>query len=630
MKKIILILMAFSMYGAALAQYETYRIGENENLSDIADKFEVSKQAILELNPDLKKGDIAHKVIILPPGETTEKTAKASMVRFKEYRVKPKETLYSLAKRNNITVEDIQKHNPYLYEEQLGENDMIKIPIYEEELKDFNISVQTSTFENLIHIVMPKETKYGISKHYGMSVSELDSLNPLIKELQPGQFLKVKNPKAVKKEKVAEFNYYKVQPKETFYGLTKKLNISQDSLERLNPILKELGLQAGMELRVPTGVGAIDEVLTAGLSKTNLFEKLKPGSHQKAAILLPFNLNQLEDPEKEQEDILRRDAYLQISLDLYSGIKMALDSAHKMGISIKAEVFDTQRNSSRISQILKNNNFEDTRFMIGPLLPIHIEQVAKELRDTQVAIFSPLTSAEINGSEKIFQSRPSSSTKEKVLLDYLKNNQQDKNLLILEDKNHLSFTNQLRSTLPGLKKIQQAEKEYLQRSDLTKVLDESRPNWVIIETDDLGAINNAISNLNAIRSKYEIRVFTSDIGKIHEAEVESEYLSHLNFTYASVDRGDTETENNLFSKKYFEKYGIHPSSYAIRGFDVTLDAVLRSAVYDDIFEASREHREFTEYVENRFHYLPKSIHGFYNNAVYLIQFDTNLQLKVIN
>lgn len=637
-KTYFLLLLMFLTSGALFAQYETYHVEEGETLSQIADKFKISKKSILKLNPDLKEGDIANQTIVLPPSESTKKTPPASMVRFKEYRVKPKETLYSLAKRNNISVEDIKKHNPYLYEEELGENDIIKIPIYESEIKNINAAVKSSTFENLIHIVMPKETKYGISKNYGMSVEELEQLNPLINGLHPGQFLKVKNPIAVKKEEESQFDYYKVPAKETFYSLTKKLDISRDSLERLNPILKDLGLQAGMDLRVPNGLGTVPKSDKLELTKIDLSSNLTSPKTQKMAILLPFNLQQLnnlkkgeEDEEEEtKEDVLRKDVYLQISLDLYSGIKMALDSVERMGIPVKAQTFDTQRNSKKLAQILNQHNFEDTRIMIGPLLPAHIEQTAKTLSRTNTAIFSPLTSAEINGSDKIFQSRPSNLTKEQVLTEYLKSNQEDKNILILGDATNQTYISNLNAALSSTRRIKQAKKEYLQRSDLTKLLDKEKPNWVIIETDDIGAINNAISNLNAIRSDYEIRVFTSNLSKINEAEVESEYLSHLNFTYASVDRSDTATESNNFVKLYTQKYGISPSSYAIRGFDVTLDAILRSAAYDDIFEATTEVEGYTEYVENRFHYLPKSINGYYNNAVYLIQFDTDLQLKVIN
>src|SRR5699024_6445295 len=213
---------------------------------------------------------------------------------------------------------------------------------------------------------------------------------------------------------------------------------------------------------------------------------------------------------------------------------------------------------------------------------------------------------------------------------YLKSNQEDKNLLILGSSSRSSFTNKLSAELSNLRSITQANKDYLQRSDLEKMLDKEKPNWVIIETDDLGAINNAISNLNAIRSKYEIRIFTSDLSKINAAEVESEYLSHLNFTYTSVDRSDTARESNVFVQEYLKKYGVMPSSYAIRGFDVTLDAILRLAFSKDIFKGIKKTKGYTEYVENRFDYKTKSANGFYNNAVYLLKFDENLQLKVIN
>lgn len=627
-KSFFLLFLIFFVSGNIFAQYKTYRIEKEKTLDEVANKFKVSKSAILKLNPDLREGDIQNKTIAIPPRESTESTTPASQIRFKEYRVQPKETLYGLAKQNNVSIDDIKKFNPYLYEEELGEYDIIKIPIYESEIESFNTSVQTSTFENLLHIVNPKETKYGISKQYGMSVEELNELNPFIKELHPGQVLRVKNPRAVKKEKESQFDYYEVKPKETLYSLTKRLNISTDSLEQLNPILKELGLQAGMQLRVPNGTGASMDAEDFISKKLDLNAKTKILTQQKIAILLPFNINKID--EEDEEESLKKDAYLQVSLDLYSGIRMALESAQERGISIDAQVFDTEVNAAKLNQILTQHNFDDTHIVIGPLLPTNIEKVAKQLKNKDVAIFSPLANGDLKGSDKIFQSRPSSAMKEQVLLNYLKANQEGNNFMILGDAKHAKFTALIKSSIPSSKMIEQAKKEYLDRSDLTKLLSKNQPNWVVIETDDLGAINNAVSNLNAIREDYEIRIFTSDKGKIYDAEVQTEYLSHLNFTYASVDKSDTPIEDESFVKKYVQKYGINPSSYAIRGYDVTLDAILRNAVSKDIFDDQIDMKGYTEYVENRFDYKVKPLNGFYNNAVYLIQFDENLQLKVIN
>ena len=56
---------------------------------------------------------------------------------------------------------------------------------------------QTSVYEDCeilitTHLVTPKETKFGISKKYGLTVKELDALNPSITKLIPGEVLIIK------------------------------------------------------------------------------------------------------------------------------------------------------------------------------------------------------------------------------------------------------------------------------------------------------------------------------------------------------------------------------------------------------------------------------------------------------
>src|SRR5699024_1867857 len=116
-----------------------------ESIESIAKKFKVSKEAIMALNPDLNQGKIEGKIIVVPARETDTETPSATGIHFKEYKVKKGETIYRLAKEHNIKEEDIKKYNPYLYKEELGENDMIRIPIFQQENTDFNASLRTST-----------------------------------------------------------------------------------------------------------------------------------------------------------------------------------------------------------------------------------------------------------------------------------------------------------------------------------------------------------------------------------------------------------------------------------------------------------------------------------------------------
>lgn len=628
-RALFLLMLTFFISGSLFAQYQSYRVQSDETLDSVAQKFEVSKTAILSLNPDINGLQVAGKVIIIPPKETNAQTPTASTVWFKQYRVKSKETLYSLAKRNNISIEDIKRYNPYLYNEELGVNDLIKIPVFSEGTDNLNASVQTSTFKNLIHVVMPKETKWGIAHKYGMTVKQLDSLNPLALELHPGQVLKVLNPAT---ENVNEdlFYYYQVKPKETFYSLTRRLEISRDSLITLNPILKELGLQAGMELKIPKASGYFSTHKNETKKILNLANHLTNFSTKNVAVMLPFNLQKIEASSVDRRAVLKKDKVLQIALDMYSGIKMAIDSVQKLGISVNAHVFDTETNPQRIEEILSANSFRSTDFIIGPLLSDNIEKVAKNLERKHVAIFSPLTSGNLYSSDNIVQTRPSKLVKQKVLTSYIDSLKAGKNLLILNDEKHEFFTQKFLAHFPSARRVTKEKKTYLQSGDLTRLLDKNRPNWVVLESSDYGDISNTVTYLNAALSNYDIRLFTSDKNYVYDVEVPGQYLSHLNFTYSSIDKSDLGKIHTTFVKMYQDKYGVTPNQYAVRGFDVTFDALLRSAAANDIFQGLEEIEGTTEQVQNRFNYHKKMIGGYYNNAVYLIKFGKDLQLKVLN
>src|SRR5699024_5272500 len=146
---------------------------------------------------------------------------------------------------------------------------------------------------------------------------------------------------------------------------------------------------------------------------------------------------------------------------------------------------------------------------------------------------------------------------------------------------HQLFTNKILAHFAGAKLVTREKVDYLKQSDLEKLLDKNRPNWVIMETDDYGDVINAVSYLNTLHTRYKIRVFTSDKNQYYD-DVPNIFLSHLNFTYTSVNKTGFYKKDNSFVKAYIQKYGITPDSYAIRGFDVTFDALLRSASARDI------------------------------------------------
>ncbi len=119
------------------------------------------------------------------------------------------------------------------------------------------------------HTVAPKETPYGISKQYGLSIEELFQLNPTKKESglkigdvltvsKTGSSTKTVTPKEtpVKTTPVAsgtvsgKTGTITLQPKQTIYGITKQYKISEADLRKLNPEL-DSHLKIGDKITLP-------------------------------------------------------------------------------------------------------------------------------------------------------------------------------------------------------------------------------------------------------------------------------------------------------------------------------------------------------------------------------------------
>jgi type IV secretory pathway component VirB8 len=66
-------------------------------------------------------------------------------------------------------------------------------------------------------------------------------------------------------------------------------------------------------------------------------------------------------------------------------------------------------------------------------------------------------------------------------------------------------------------------------------------------------------------------------------------------------------------------YHITPNKRAIRGFDLTMDVVLRLVSSDNLYKSVVE-SPLTEYVENKFGYKKKLFGGYYNDTVYLVKY----------
>lgn len=130
------------------------------------------------------------------------------------HKVLPKETLYSLAREYNVTVDEIKANNPQVAASGLQVGQVVRI------LASKKVEIKQST-----SIIKPVPN--GSSKPQ-KTVSQSPNINPNIIKHQ-------------------------VQPKETLYSLSKKYNVSVEQIKAQNATLLINGLQIGQVLEINPG-----------------------------------------------------------------------------------------------------------------------------------------------------------------------------------------------------------------------------------------------------------------------------------------------------------------------------------------------------------------------------------------
>lgn len=163
-----------------------HTVRKGESLYSISKKYDVTVSDLEQLNPTAKKGLAVNSILQISVKKDSEIT---------EHEVIAKETLFGLSKKYNISIEKLKQLNPNIELEGLKVGQVLKVSKTKNSFIPEKIVVEKpnqekdkiekvekiDALQEVVHVVLPKETKYGLSKKYKISISELEELNPQIK-----------------------------------------------------------------------------------------------------------------------------------------------------------------------------------------------------------------------------------------------------------------------------------------------------------------------------------------------------------------------------------------------------------------------------------------------------------------
>jgi len=547
---------------------------------------------------------------------------------FKTHKVKKGETLELILDSYGIDEVQLQEYNPSIERFGVRRRMNLRIPLYSNlspEVVPAVPEIKKDTSRFVLHEVAPKETKWRLAFQYKTTIEILDSINPEIREgLKIGQKIRIPQTEIqeVIPEKDSLYNYYKVLPKEGYYRIEKKLGVDQQTLDSLNPTLRETGLLAGMILKIPgdqSGDYLIEDDLL--VERVNLADSLFQKKNINLALLLPFKVNEIEFDSIEDTKRLLQDRNLHtLSLDFYTGVLFALEQLADQGLSVELSTYDTENNYATLDKVSNQLAASPPDVIVGPLIPSNFDYVSNKKELINIPKVAPLSSNPVVYRKNVYQSITRPETFRTKMYEYLERViDTTHHVVIVADSLNRSIERKLRAQFPWAITLRPEKEGYILPELADSLLIDSIPNKVILETQSFPLIANALSQFNAQNSaEREVQVFTTYRSNVYDNEnLSRKMLGGIQFTYPVGFKPLDYASDPQFIESFGNHYGKPPNKESLRGYDLVLDLILRIAVAKDL-ERSLELGE-TQYRSNRFLYQPQTNGSYSNAALFLLQ-----------
>lgn len=528
-----------------------HTIEPKETWYGISRLYQIPVKDLISANPGIDTLKIGMQIMI-PDLKSTENQP-VEKPGFLTHTVQAPETLYSLSRKYNISIEELNNYNP-------GLNGAPKIGqvIY--------IPVRTET-----------ETKPGNAQNQ----QKTDT-----KEIPE---------KKVEVEKKLTYKEYTVNRKETLYSIAKKHEVEVSELLKANPGLTG-DLKKGQVLRIPV-LSSVqknekeDHLPEIEVKKEAVVEKkesepcsplMDKNQKYKIALLIPFMLEEADSISLGDPASLRLPSEYQ-SLDFiqfYEGALLAIDSLSRAGMNLQVYVYDADAGDhvTKTKRILAKPEMANVDLIIGPFFAKSFELVAPFAASHSIPVINPLSqrSEILDANPYVFKVQPSAWAQYNETARYIANDFANSNVLIVRrnaDENSsmaASFKTSLTNFTSGKLVIREAIYSQSFDAGLFNNLVAGKKNVVIMLTSDKALLPALLRKLNDARGKYDITLFGLPDWEV--MELDSHYLLNLDthlFNPWFVDYSQPEVKK--FINEFNERYKAEPQldALAYLGYDVS-------------------------------------------------------------
>ncbi len=513
------------------------------------------------------------------------------------------QTLYSISKAYNVTVDQISRENaieangirdgqilriPASPSSQSAQKETVTSPKEQPGTQSANKGTATAAGTGapvpanpasqderyIYHRVRKGETLSTIANEYGISVRDLKRANKGLLFPHEGDTL------MIPRKKVTEQTQQKMKvPAEN--------NIPPDSLQDDTTMVAEEA-----------------EVFTVPGERTVIG---RLNGSVRVAVLLPFFTD--ENAARSYIDSTRRDAqgnkiYKEVVkpegwiyegslpfLEAYEGILLAVDSLRTLGLVVELDVFDTGADSSRINRLLWSGSLDKADLIIGPVFSYNVEKISSWAAERNIPVVSPVglrdrhilenkpTLYRVFPSENVAQDYMAGELREhrgsNVLFLYADSGMYDPATEILWQKVRNVMAEAGRDDTTSLTPFQftgltARSDAYSGVTSLDNLLDAERENVIVLSSTNTPVVSSTFSTLHSLSRKYDIKVI--GYPEIRGLEtVDLRYYYDLGLSVPAESYIDFSSPASVaFINAFRKNFRTEPmaESFAWRGFDI--------------------------------------------------------------
>lgn len=539
------------------------------------------------------------------------------------HKVLERQTLYSIAKTYDVSLDEIKAINPSLHSKGLIKGMMLLIPVKPE--KVFDTGSESASVAQIQDDGQQKEpeTVSQPTHRQDQQVRSFDDVDYFIHTVKWYESLSsIARKYHISEELIVEFNSLE----STILRKRQKIKIPEDEFI---PYIERMiaGKLPHQPEDIPLGTVNKDRdnpAMDENFQQETMIIEGKPGEID-IALILPFGCS----PDGNGGN--------QNYFDFYSGALVAARTLAEHGVRINLSTIDSHEFSD-CAEIARSPKIAKSDIVIGPVTSNDIMEFVSECRNKPVV--SPLdqnAEKHVALHSNLLQAPVSAKDQQEDIAKWIKESaaSEEKVLIIAESSGNPKEYKDISALLDTLG-VRHNILTYniLQGrgvdSRISTYLDKQRVNHVIIASGKEAFVNDATRNINTLCTMQKFHILTYGTAKFRSFEtIETEHFHNTGMSLSMnyyVDYDSPETMR--FLRTYRALFNTEPTPFAFQGYDM-MKYFTMAALYIREHGGSFENVPLMHLLQSDIKFEKTPDGGYVNTAARRIRFSKNYQIRIV-